>query len=65
MFNEFDDILTPEEVSEILHIGMNKVYHHLKAGNIKAYREGRKWRVPKLELENYIYNSLVSNHIEE
>lgn len=58
MFEEYPDILTPEEVSEILRIGMNRVYGHLNTGVINAYKEGRIWRIPKKEILNYLHCSL-------
>lgn len=54
MLKEYDYILTPEEVSEILRIGMNRTYTLLNQNQIKAFREGRIWKIPKISVIEYI-----------
>ncbi|CDE68298.1 dNA binding domain excisionase family [Clostridium sp. CAG:277] len=54
MFDDYPAILLPEEVSEILRIGMNEMYKILNNGQLSAYRVGRSWRIPKENLINYI-----------
>lgn len=54
MLNQYYDILTAEDVSEILLIGMNRTYELLNSGAIKGFRIGRKWRIPKDAIEEYI-----------
>lgn len=47
-------ILTPEDVMERLDIGKNTMYSLLKSGEIKAFKIGRKWKIPSKELNAYI-----------
>ena len=54
MLENYDDILLPEEAAEILRIGMNQMYKILNTGELKAYRVGRAWRIPKQNIINYI-----------
>ena len=54
MLDEYELILTPEEVSEVLRIGMNRTYDLLRTGKLKAFREGRIWKIPKVSLMEYI-----------
>ena len=54
MLKEYACILTPEEVSEILRIGMNRTYTLLNQNQIKAFREGRIWKIPKISVIEYI-----------
>ena len=58
-FNDFlekyDDILMPEDLQKILHIGRNAVYNYLADGTIKSLRIGKKYRIPKLYLLEYLY----------
>ncbi|EEQ59209.1 DNA binding domain, excisionase family [Clostridiales bacterium 1_7_47FAA] len=56
MFNDYDDLLTIEELCSILLIGKNAAYTLLKTKQIKAFRIGRGWRVPKKSVELYILN---------
>lgn len=54
MFESFDDILTIEEVSAILKIGTTQAYKLVRSGTLKAYKEGKGWKIPKESLVLYI-----------
>ena len=54
MFTDYPDILTVAETCEILRIGNNAIYELLNNGSIKAYRNGRTWRIPKQSVIEYI-----------
>ena len=54
MFNEYDDILTVEEMCKILKVGKNNAYKLLKQGLIRAYRNGKNWRIPRLSVKEYV-----------
>ena len=57
MLEKYPDVLTPDHVIEILNIGRNKVYEMLNNGTIKSIRIGRKHRIPKKILIDYLENS--------
>ena len=54
MFEQYDDILTIEDVAEILKIGMTKTYQLVRSGDLKGYKEGKDWRIPKQALREYV-----------
>lgn len=54
MFEQYDDILTVEEISEILKIGMTQAYRLVRSGNLKGYKEGKDWKIPKQALNEYV-----------
>ena len=54
MFVIYDDILTIEEVAEALKIGTSQAYKIVRSGDLKGYKEGKDWKVPKVSLINYI-----------
>lgn len=54
MLEGYDDLLTTEEACEALKIGKNALYALLADGSLKAYRNGRVWRIPKVAVEEYI-----------
>ena len=54
MFEQYPDILTVEEVCEALRMGYNAVYEILNSGKLKAFKNGRVWRIPKSSLQQYI-----------
>ena len=59
MFNQNDDILTVEEMCEILKIGKNSAYKLLNSNAIPAYRNGKIWRIPRTSLIEFVENSLA------
>lgn len=54
MFENFDDILTVEEVSEALKIGTSQAYKIIRTGQLHGYKEGKDWKIPKKCLIQYI-----------
>ena len=54
-FSEYDDILMPEDLQNILHVGRNTIYNYLSKGIIKSIRIGNKYRIPKKYLIDYLY----------
>ncbi len=54
MFNEYDDMVTIEELCYMLRIGRNKAYELLRSGKIKAFKEGKLWMIPKPAVIDYI-----------
>lgn len=57
MFEQYPDILTVEEACEALRMGYNAVYELLNSGKLKAYKNGRVWRIPREALNEYIIKS--------
>lgn len=47
MLETFDDVMTVEEACEALRIGKNALYALLEAKQLRGYRNGRVWRIPK------------------
>ena len=54
MFTEYDEILSIEDVMEILHIGKNSVYSLLKSNEIRNIKVGKRYIVPKQSVINFI-----------
>lgn len=63
MLNQYDDLLTTDEACEALKIGKNALYALLKSGQLKAFRNGRVWRIPKDSLLEFIYSKSDLNAI--
>lgn len=61
MFTEYDEILSIEDVMEILHIGKNSVYSLLKSNEIRNIRVGKRYIVPKQSVINFI-TAIILNH---
>jgi excisionase family DNA binding protein len=54
MFNEYNDLVTVEELCEMLSIGKNAAYKLLSSGQLKAFRYNRVWKIPKQGIIEYI-----------
>lgn len=48
------ELLTVDEVAEVLYLGKNTVYDLLRSGELKGIRFGRVWRVPKESINEMI-----------
>lgn len=60
MFNAYDDILTIDQVMEILAIGRNTLYKLLRSGEINGFLLGNKWRITRDSLEEFIMSKNAS-----
>ena len=58
MFNNDYDVLTAYEAMDYLGIGENTLYKLLNSGELKAFRIGRVWKIPRKEIEKYIDKSI-------
>lgn len=55
MFNELkDDLVTLEEFQNILQIGRTTAYQLLNSGEVKAFRIGRFWKIPRAAISEYV-----------
>ena len=48
------EILTREEVMEILKIGRSTFYKLLQTGELKGFKEGNRYNVPVNSIQDYI-----------
>lgn len=58
MFNEYSDVITVDELCEMLRIGRNKAYELLRSGEVRAFRCGRTWIISKAAVEEFIKSHL-------
>lgn len=54
MLESNDYLLTADETMKVLKIGKNALYELLHSGKLKAYRNGRVWRIPRQAIEEFI-----------
>ncbi len=57
LLKDYKDVLLPEDVMEILHIGRSKMYGCLSDGTIPSIKIGKKYRIPKPYLKEYLQSS--------
>ena len=61
--NKLIELLSVEELCSTLNIGRNTAYRLLQHGDIPAFRVGRKWKITKEALEQYV--SLKNNRCQK
>ena len=54
LLNQENDILTVDDLCEVLRIGKNAAYKLINSGKIKCYRINRVWKIPKVSVIKYI-----------
>ncbi|MGI6154285.1 MAG: helix-turn-helix domain-containing protein [Christensenellaceae bacterium] len=54
MLSQYPDLLNVYEVSKLLHISRQRVYHLIEAGLLQAVRPGKAYLIPKTCLIDYI-----------
>lgn len=54
MLEQYDDLLTLDELCEVLQIGRNTAYQILNSGFMSAFRIGRRWKIPKTSIEEVL-----------
>ena len=53
------EILTREEVMEVLKIGRSTFYKLIQTGQLKGFKEGNRYKVPVKSIENYLDKIMV------
>ena len=61
MFEKYPDIITIQELCEMLHIGRDKAYVLLRTGLIKSVRIGRKFIIPKKSVIEFLHIDYNNN----
>lgn len=54
MFRNFPDVLTVQELGNLLGISKKTSYKLLKQGCIPCLKVGREYRIPKINVINYL-----------
>ena len=54
MFNEYDDVVTVNDVMKMLHIGKSNVYKLLRDDTIKSVKVGKRFIIPKRSVIDFV-----------
>jgi len=57
MFRDYPDVVTVEQLCEMLHIGRNSAYTLIKEKKIRHIRIGKKIKIPKSMIIEFILNN--------
>lgn len=54
MEKDYSDLITVEELCEILMISRNAAYKLLSSGEFHCFRMGRSWKIPRQSVSDYV-----------
>lgn len=54
MFEQFNPLMTVQEVCEVLRVGKNTVYDLIYSNKIEGFRLGRTWKIKRDSLSHFI-----------
>ena len=54
MFETYDDILTIVELADALKVGSTQAYKLVRSGKLKAFKEGKDWKITRKALIQYV-----------
>ena len=57
-YNMASEILTRDEVMEMLKIGRSTFYKLIQEGRLKGFKEGNRYKVPLSSVEEYVKSSV-------
>lgn len=64
MLNQYEDIMSVWDVADVLFIGKNRVYELLESNQLKGFRIGRVWKIPKEAVKEFIITQSRLNRSE-
>lgn len=56
MLDAYGEVLSLEDLKEILMIGTNSAYKLLREQKIQAFRIGNRWKIPKDSVIHFLSN---------
>ena len=62
MDEKITELLSIEDLMELLNVGKNTAYSLLETGKIKAFKIGRIWKVPRKAVEDYICSEVYGKN---
>jgi excisionase family DNA binding protein len=54
LFETYDDIITIDDLMDMLNIGRNYAYELLRSGKIKSFKIGKVYKIPKISIQQFI-----------
>ena len=58
MLDTYGDVLSLEDLKEILMVGTTSAYKLLREQKIHAFRIGNRWKIPKESVIRYLSSSI-------
>lgn len=61
MFNQYNYLVTIDELCKMLNIGKNTAYKLLEEEELRVFKIGRIWKIPKGSVKGYILINCNAN----
>lgn len=58
-------VYTTGEVQEILQVTQRTLYRYIKAGQLKAVKVGREWRITQEALKDFLKTGTDENYLKK
>ncbi|MGN0470500.1 MAG: helix-turn-helix domain-containing protein [Acutalibacteraceae bacterium] len=58
MFAKYPDVVTIQQLMQMLHIGKNKAYELIHNGTIQTVKIGKKYIIPKVSVIQFLSNKI-------
>ena len=58
MFSDYPDVMGRKQAAQALGMNATDFGEKVVSGEIRAYRDGRRWRIPKISLIEYVEKRL-------
>ena len=63
MFEQYQDVVTVDELAEMLKIGRNTAYELVRSDTVQSVRVGRNIRIPKQAVIDYVTNQNTAKDV--
>lgn len=64
MFQDnYSDMISIDDLCEMLTIGRNTAYHLLKTDQIHAFKIGRIWKIPRESVSEYVLSQRTRKNL--
>ena len=58
-------VYTTEEIMEVLKVTKRTLYNYIKAGQLKAFKVGREWRVTEDALRDFTEHGTQPDYLQK
>ena len=65
MFETYEDMVTIDDVCQMLNIGKNNAYRLLKEGKLHAFKIGRIWKISRQSVIEYVKPAILKATMTE
>lgn len=60
-----EEVLTPQEVADFLKVDLETVYRYIRSGKLIASRLGKKYRIPKRNVDLFLLSTSTGQGARE